>query len=258
MDQSKPAVDRRALLGIASGTLLVAALAGRQLWARERPDVIKAWAKGVVAAKDELRAGTIDVLGWQAAIERLNATVPVNELAAYLDLDRLTAGFAYDSPLAETADPLLPADIIGAAGMKRWFVRVFGLRKGGVVIPHVHNNMVSAHLVVDGRFHARTHDRLRDLDNAVLLRPTRDGTLRKGETITMSDRHHNQHWLIAETERAMTLDVGIVAVPASWEYGLKANDYNMIYVDPTVAQERDGSIAAPILSWEAAQAKFAG
>ena len=50
------------------------------------------------------------------------------------------------------------------AGIERpWFIRFFGMRKGGAIIPHVHNNMVSSHLVIDGQFHARTFDRMVDL-----------------------------------------------------------------------------------------------
>ena len=55
----------------------------------------------------------------------------------------------------------------------------------------------------------------------------------------------------------MTFDVGVVALPASWPYGLQANKYNMIYVDPTVPPESDGTIVAPTLTWEQASAKFA-
>ncbi len=55
----------------------------------------------------------------------------------------------------------------------------------------------------------------------------------------------------------MTFDVGILNVPPSWRYGHEANAYHMIFVDPTVAAERDGTILAPILSFEQAGAKFA-
>ena len=48
---------------------------------------------------------------------------------------------------------------------------------GRAIIPHVHNAMVSAHLVVAGSFRARTHDRVRDLDDAVVLRPSIDREL---------------------------------------------------------------------------------
>jgi len=250
-------MDRRSLIETAAATLLLSAISPVAAWAGGRPAAMDRWARELVGAKDDLQAGRLDVLAWQDRIERLNRSVPVSEITAYLDVEALTHGFGYDSNLAEARDPILPPDIVGAAGMKRWFVRVFGLRRGGAIIPHVHNNMVSAHLVISGAFHARTHDRLQDLPDAVVLRPTRDARVETGGVISMSDRRDNQHWLLAEADRSMTFDVGIVGLPASWSYGQTANRTNMIYVDPTLPLQRDGTVVAPTMTWEAASAKFA-
>lgn len=250
-------LSRRGLIETVTGALLLNAIAHTAAWAGGRPAAMDAWARALVGLKEDLRSGKIDVLGWQAGVERLNRSVPVDDLARYLDVDVLTRAFTYESALAEARDPVLPPEIVGKAGMRRWFVRVFGLRRGGAVIPHVHNNMVSAHLVISGSFHARTHDRERDLADAVVLRPTHDGLITVGDVVSMSDRRNNQHWMIAQEDRSMTFDVGVVALPASWRYGLKANDYNMIYVDPTVRPQRDGTIVAPTLDWETASARFA-
>jgi len=247
---------RRDLLATGASTLLLTALAKSFAWAGD-PAPMETWARALVALKDDLRSGRIGVLDWQTRVEALNGSVPVDELCAYLDIDALTRGFRYASLLADAQDPILPAEIVGAAGMRNWFVRVFGMRRGGAIIPHIHNNMVSAHLVISGSFRARTHDRVRDLADAVVLRQTRDARLRTGDIISMSDRRDNQHWLIALEDRSMTLDVGVVDLPPSWRYGLQANGYNMIFVDPDRPTERDGTITAPILTFAQAQAKFA-
>jgi hypothetical protein len=252
-----PHTDRRALLATLSSTLLIAACSRPALWSGAAPADLHQWSRNLVGLKDQLRVGAIDVLEWQRQVERLNTDAPVEELIRHLDVERLTAAFAYDSAFAETADPVLSPDIVGAAGMRGWFVRIFGLRRGGAIIPHVHNGMVSSHLVISGSFHARTHDRLEDLTDAVRLRLTRDGLLTRGQAISMSDRRDNQHWLVAQQDRSMTFDVGILNVPPSWRYGHEANEYHMIFVDPTVAAERDGTILAPMLSFEQAGAKFA-
>lgn len=252
-----PHTDRRALLATLSATLLIAGCSRPVLWSGGAPADLDQWSRQLVALKDQLRHGSIDVLQWQREVEQLNGNVPVEELVRYLDADRLTAGFAYDSALAETADPVLSPEIVGAAGMRGWFIRIFGLRQGGAVIPHVHNGMVSSHLVINGSFHARTHDRVEDLPDTVRLRTTRDGLLRMGQVISMSDRRDNQHWLVAQQDRSMTFDVGIVNVAPSWRYGHEANEYHMIFVDPTVTPERDGTILAPIISFDQAAAKFA-
>ena len=75
--------------------------------------------------------------------------------------------------------------------------------------------------------------------------------------MTMSDVRDNQHWLVARAERAMTFDVGVVDVAPSWRYGLAANRYHMIFVDADRRPERDGTIVAPTMTFEAGAAKYA-
>jgi hypothetical protein len=40
-------------------------------------------------------------------------------------------------------------------------------------------------------------------------------------------------------------------------YAMKANDYNMIFVDPTAAPDGQGLVSAPVLTFEQTVAKFA-
>lgn len=250
-------LDRRGVLETIANVILLSALSAPSAWADGRPTIMSAWARELIGLKEELRDGRIDVLTWQARVERLNTQVPISELSEFLDIEGVTRDFAYPTNLADAADPVLPAELLGEQGMRGWFVRVFGMRRGGAIIPHVHNNMVSAHLVISGAFHARTHDRVRDIEDAVVLRPTQDGLIGLGEIISMSDRHNNQHWLVAQQDRSMTFDVGVVGLPASWQYGHEAPAYNMIFVDPTARPDRDGTVIAPILTFEQARTRFA-
>jgi hypothetical protein len=250
-------MTRRDMFATSAAAVLIAALGGTRAWAGGRPAAMDAWAREVVHIKDDLQAERIDVREWQRRIEAANRSVPVDDLVRTLDIDAITRKFAYPSLLADVADPVLPPDLLGPAGMRGWFVRVFGMRRGGAIIPHVHNGMVSAHLVISGSFHARTHDRIKDLADAVVLHPTRDGELKRGEIISMSDQKDNQHWLIAREDRSLTFDVGVVGTKASWPYGLQANANNMIFVDPTHPPERDGTVVAPVLTFEQAVARFA-
>jgi hypothetical protein len=252
-------LTRRDVLGGAcASAVLLGALRRSHAWKGGRPEDLDRWARGVIAANEHVTAGELDVLGWQREIERLHATVELPALVRYLDVDRLVREFKYASNLAETADPVLPPAVVNSAkGPRRWFVRVFGLRKGGAIIPHVHNATVSAHLVVGGSFRARTHDRVRDLDDAVVLRPSIDRELAPGELVTMSDRRDNGHWLVARADRSLTFDVGVVDVAPSWRYGLAANRFNMIFVDADKKPERDGTIIAPVMTFDRCVAKYA-
>jgi hypothetical protein len=166
-------VDRRAFIGSLAVTAGLAALLQSHALAAT-PAALDRWAQDLADLNRDLAAGRIKLTDWQDRIAALNAGVELAELKRYLDFERLTAAMKFPSKLAETADPALPKRI-NVEGIERaWFIRFFGMRKGGAVIPHVHNNMVSAHLVLDGRFHARTFDRMVDLPDAkgdaVLLR----------------------------------------------------------------------------------------
>lgn len=259
MDSQPPDVltRRAALQGIAAASVLLAALSRSSAWAGGRPAALDSWARVLIGLNGDLAQRRIDVLQWQDRVTALNSSVGLSELVAYIDIDRLTREFRYPTLLAETADPVLPPEVLDPASRKQWFIRVFGMRRGGAIIPHVHNNMVSAHLVVSGSFHARTHDRVDDVPDAVLLRPRLDGLLKTGQSISMSDRRDNQHWLVAQEDRSMTFDVGVTGLGASFAYGHKAGSYNMIFVDAGRRPERDGMIVAPVMTFEQCAAKYA-
>lgn len=223
------------------------------------PADLNRWAQDVADLNRALAAGKLPLLAWQDQIATLNTGISLVALRSYLDFERLTAAMTFPSNLAETKDPKFPA-AINVAGIERpWFIRFFGMRKGGAIIPHVHNNMVSSHLVIEGAFHARTFDRIQDLpaENAVMLKPALDATLKPGGIITMSDDKTNGHWLIAEQDRSFTFDVGLVDLSKTRTYALKANNYNMIFVDPTGTPNAKGLIRAKTLTFDECKAKFA-
>jgi hypothetical protein len=224
------------------------------------PRSLEQWAQGVADLNRDLASGRMSQLAWQDGIAALDAGIDLAALARYLDFDRLTAAMEFPSRLAETVDPKFPATVNIAGIERKWFLRFFGMRKGGTIIPHVHNNMVSSHLVMQGSFHARTFDQVTDDTEAkhVLLKPTRDGRLAAGDLITMSDDRDNGHWLIANEDRAFTFDIGMVNLSKTREFALKANDYNMIFIDPTPKPDSKGLIAAPVISFGECSAKFAG
>src|SRR5262245_61491644 len=117
------------------------------------PKSLDRWAQGVADLNRDLSVGSIALVDWQDRIAKLNGAVPLAELRRYLDFDRLTKAMTFPSNLAETKDPKFPKTI-NVEGIERpWFLRFFGMKKGGAIIPHVHNNMVSSHLVIEGAFH---------------------------------------------------------------------------------------------------------
>ncbi len=251
-------IDRRSLFVTFAGAAALNAIYASGALATT-PLALDRWAQNVADLNRDLAAALISLTEWQDRIAALDTGVNLAELRRYLDFDRLTKAMVFPTNLAETADPKFPATI-NVAGIERsWFIRFFGMRKGGAIIPHVHNNMVSAHLVIEGGFHARTFDRVQDLPEAkaVLLRPKLDRALAPGEAVTMSDDRDNGHWLIAEHDRSFTFDVGVLSLSKTRTYGLKANDYAMIFVDPTAKPQSNGLVRTSTMTFDACRAKFA-
>jgi hypothetical protein len=252
--------DRRSFLQSFAAVAAYSAIVRSQALA-STPSALDRWAQSLVDLNRDLAAARIGLTDWQDYVTQLDAGVELAELKHYLDFDKLTAEMAFPSKLAETADPQLPKTI-NVEGIERsWFIRFFGMKKGGAVVPHVHNNMVSAHLVIGGGFHARTFDRMADLPDpkgdSVLLRPMRDEMLSAGGMVTMSDDRENSHWLIAQEDRSFTFDVGVLALSKTRAYGLEANKYSMIFVDPTGPEDGYGLVKAPVITFEQSVAKFA-
>ena len=249
-------LDRREFFQAFSSALALSAVLQAGSLAATPSDLSRL-AQDVADFNRDLAAGRTTPLEWQGRIAALNTGVNLGDLKKYLDFDRLTAAMSFPTSLAETADPKFPLGINIKGIERRWFIRFFGMRKGGAIIPHIHNNMVSAHLVMQGTFHARTFDRVHDLADAAMLKPTRDELMREGGCVTMSDDRDNSHWLIAQEDRSFTFDVGVINISKTRTFGLQANDYNMIFVDPTTKPDSKGLITAPVITFDQCQSKFA-
>jgi len=251
------ATTRRQLLAAAVTTGMISVLTSSRSWAGDRPGEAARWVRGQIEIRDAILAREICDLEWVRQASDLNESISVAELVKGLELDKLTRDFRFASNLAEYADVAVPNSILDLLSPSRWFLRIFGLRRGYGLLPHVHNNMVSSHLIVSGEIHVRTHDRVYDLDDAIALRPVVDDAFGPGETVAMSDENENHHWLRASSERAMTLDMAVYDVPGSARRKLKAGKNGTLLVDPTGRRQSDGSVIAPVLSFEESIRKFA-
>lgn len=253
-------LDRRTVLGILGHALPLYVIARSGAVAGGNPNPLDRWAQSVAGLNAALRDLKITNLEWQGRIAALQADVEVAELARYLDFERLTRSLQFPTDLAETADPKFPSHIDIGGSPRRWFLRFFGMRRGGAIVPHVHNNMVSAHTIMSGSFHVRTYDRLADEPgdlSAVQLRRRFDEVMGLGRTITMSDDSHNGHWLVAKEDRSFTFDTGVVAANPARSHVLKANSYNMIFVDAGAGGQTAETFRAPAMTFDEAKAKYA-
>jgi hypothetical protein len=232
----------------------------RGAFVRPIETIMNGWVRELMQLARDVRAGRMAVTVWQERMAALHQRVPIADVLKYIDFDRVVSGVAYPKDVAAICDVALP----GVPADARFGHKIFAYRRGAATPPHVHNNLVSAHLVLRGSLRARTYDRLRDevaaegAPGVIVLAPTRDREIRPGETVTMSDERDNGHWFVATSERAYTLDVPVAHVNLAKHYATRASEYGMIFVDPTPPPDARGRIAAPTMTFAAAVRRFGG
>ena len=231
-------ISRRELPGLGLAQLVLR----RPAFARAVAPNVQRWARLVRERCADLRRGTLAQQAWRAELARLYHDVPLAELLAAIDFERVAA--TMHLPDDDAANAPLPSAGFGQ--------KLFGMRRGRAVAPHGHDNMVSAHLVVRGRVRVRQYDRIRDEADHLLVRPSRDEVQSPGQLTSISDRRDNIHWLVADSDPAFTFDVIVDALDPSLPY-----PYRQIFLHPDRASPAaDGCLRMPRLPVAAAVAKY--
>lgn len=211
------------------------------------------WSDACLDLALQLRAGNMSALAWQDAMAHLYQKVDLDELRTQIDFEKLTRELNF--PIDQSV--IVPIQDFPRKKEIRLAPKLFGNRKGTAVIPHVHNDMVSIHLVLQGQFLARTYNRIFENEKKGILQlnPIFEGYLNPGSSISMSDDFQNGHWLVAQKNHSFTLDIAITDLGSNRKYTNRANRYSMIFCDPTRPQ-KGGMIHAPILSFKEALMQF--
>lgn len=243
---------------LAQGYLCYAGLRAGAFSTKDRP-LFAAWVEELEQIAADLRGGKTVPLEWQRAMEGLYQKVPFEVLSQALDFDALLKASQPETLLGNIVKVNFPG--FPQAGKRLGYGhKMFVMKRGGAIIPHAHNDMVSAHLVIRGAFRVRTYHRRFDLEEAsgfIPLEPATDRIFKTGEVLTMSDDAHNVHWLVAQTNQAATFDIPIANLGSERRYAHEANSYSMIFLDPLSEKGGDGVIRAKILTFEDAAARFA-
>ncbi len=236
-----------ALVGAIGTYGLIDAIAGAAAWARATSRGGRRWIEAQQQIAAELRAGRMQPRKWQEEVEALAAEVDLAELLQLTDFAALKASMDFSD-----GQPSKRFVNFKDAGRLDYAIALFGFRRGQVITPHGHRNMVSAHLVAEGAFRVRTFDRIGDEPGAIIVKPSLDGRLEPGAVSTMSSQRDNIHWFVAERDECSTIDVIVDALEPG------RDRYVIELVDPLGGERRgDGTIRAPIITWDESVAKYA-
>ncbi len=216
-------------------------------FARSMKTDMEEWAKQLEEICADLKKETIPQDVWQQKIGELFKTISLEDLLTFIDFENLRKGFSFPDLGVNTRMVKFPA----IEGLERttFVKKIFGLKKDRAIIPHGHSNMVSSHLILDGKFRLRQYDKVSQEENVLLIKPSLDIQTGKGDYSSISDSHNNIHWFIAESDSAFTFDVIVL--------DLNQEVYDIHNLDMDKASNGgNGIIRVPVLGVEDALKKY--
>ncbi|MFQ5733078.1 MAG: hypothetical protein ACE5KM_14145 [Planctomycetaceae bacterium] len=243
-------LDRRDFSRQALGSLLtfslLETLASNDLFADEIKPVTTKWLTQVNELGKQVKGQTLKQTDWQKQIEALFKQVELPELLRLVNFDRLTKDLKFVDNGARSLRFKFPK----VEGLPTKYVfgkQIFALKKDRSVVPHGHNNMATAFLILKGDLHGRHYDRLKDEKESMIIKPTIDRKFAPGEYSTISDFKDNIHWFKAVTEPAFIFNIHVLNVRP----GSKLPT-GRVYIDPNGEKLKGGLIKAKRIGYKAA------
>jgi hypothetical protein len=210
-------------------------------------------AKRWIDRQDELartlRSGSISPLAWHDEVSRLAKEIDVAQLLAEASRSQTPAGEPFMRDPVKRSVHFL--DDEGRQRRLNYAAAMFSFGPENVITPHAHEHMASAHMVVRGKVRIRTFDRIGSDAGTIIIKPTDDRIGEVGSAASMTTAKDNVHWFTPAAPSAMTFDVIVDGLDKGQE------DYVIQPIDPIGGERRaDGTIVAPILSFEASMRKY--
>jgi hypothetical protein len=207
-----------------------------------RPQTTK-WLSEVNELGQKAQRQSLPQIQWQAQIEKLFAQVNLPDLLEFIDFDRLSRSAKMVDHGAQSLSFRFPK----VEGLPTQYVfgkQIFALKKGRSVVPHAHNNMATAFLILKGHLRGRHYDRLEDLPDGFVIKPTIDRKFSPGDCSTVSDKKDNVHWFEALTEPAFIFNIHVFNVSP----GL-GQPTGRVYLNPLGEKLAGGTIKAPRIDY---------
>ncbi len=187
-----------------------------------------------------LRETSLSEQAWRDAINEVLAEIDLDDLLAAMDFEALASRTGY----AERGVATAPVRMMDDQRRRLSFhPKMFAVGQGRAIVPHGHDNMVSAHLTLSGQFHVRQYDKLAVEPDALLIRPSIDMTAGPGQLSSISGTADNIHWFVAE-QAAHTLDIVVLGLDPQTRPG-----FDIYNLDIRAAESlEDGVLRAPRIS----------
>ena len=232
-------INRRDFAKTTVGSLVTYSLLNtlfqQQLFSAEIKPVAAQWIKDIHELGEDLKGTKLSQLQWKEQCEKLFAQADLKDLMKFVDfcfrisitpfLDKGERPIIFKFPEVEG----LPTNLVFGH-------QIFKLKKGQSVVPHGHNNMATAFLIMKGEFHGKHYDRLEESDSHMIIKPTIDAKFKPGECSTVTQVKDNVHWFKTESDEGYIFNIHIL--------GLNTGASGRVYVDPLGEKISGGRIRA--------------
>jgi len=202
-----------------------------------KPATVK-WLADVNQLGWDLKDKKLEQLEWQKKVEELYKKADVADFLRLIDFDKLTDNLEMVDNGARSLSFKFPK-VEGIPEKISWGRQIFALKKGRSVVPHGHNNMATAFLILKGEFRGRHYDRVEDEDEHIIIKPTIDRKFKVGECSTVSDDKDNVHWFLALDEPAFIFNIHVTGINPD-----NVEPTGRIYLDPNGQKLKGGLIRA--------------
>lgn len=195
----------------------------------------------------DVKGKKIQQVEWQQKVEELLTKVDMADLLKFIEFDKLVKDVNFEEKGERSLRPTFPA-VEGLPKELVYGTQVFALKKDRSVVPHGHDNMVTAFLILKGKFRGRLYDRLENGPDWMIIKPTIDREFGVHEASTISDLKDNVHWFQALTDNSFIFNIHVMSV--------KPGKTGRVYIDPEGEKLSDGRIRAKRLKTEDAYRLF--
>jgi hypothetical protein len=222
---SRRAFSQQTLGSLLTFSLLETLVCGDVL-ADELKPVTAKWLADLDSLGRDVRGQKLKQVEWQKKVEELMAHVDMADLLKFIDFDKLAAS----AKPRERGELSLRAKFPRVEGLPTDLVfghQIFALGKERSVVPHGHDNMATAFLILKGRFDGKHYDRLADEKEHMIITPTIDRQFTVGECATVSDHKDNVHWFKSLDDAGFIFNIHVLHVDPT-----KGKQTGRVYIDP--------------------------
>ena len=245
---SHAALSRRQFAQQSLGSLLAFSLfetlASHDLFADEIKPLTVKWLADVNQLASDVKDQKLQQLEWQTKIEELYSKVDLPDLLHLIDFQQLSAKVDYVDKGARSLRFGFK-DLPGVPSKFAFGRQIFALKKDRSVVPHGHNNMTTAFLILQGDLRGRHYDRLKDESDHFIIKPTIDRSFKPGECSTISDYKDNIHWFQALSDTAFIYNIHVMDVNPKGK-----ESTGRVYLDPNGEKLADGLIRAKRIDYD--------